>query len=434
MGRFLWYGFLIALSVLAAIWVADRPGTVLIHWMGREVSLSVGVGLLILLLFLVVGIFTYSLLRGLVRSPGNLKRTYRNNKRSRGYKALTLGMVAVAAGDPDEARKQSKKADVLLNEPPLTMLLSAQAAQLNGDEEAARRYFIQMLENTETAFLGLRGLVNQAIINGDHKEAQKLTYRAKKLRPDSRWVFDQLYLLETDKNHYSLALRALKEAQARKLLPKPESKHKQALVFTQIALEHEEKGKIEYALTCATRAVNRAPDLIAAQIVQARLLVATNQFRKAAASIEKIWKTDPHPDFLSIYFEARNADTPIKRYKAGVKLCNLNPDHFISLITRAEVALAADFWGEARKFLEQAENIHKSEKIYKLLAEVERAEGGTQQAIYAFLEKAAAVSQESIWICESCATVHKEWQMRCGSCGVVDSLGWRAEAIVDQPL
>ena len=35
------------------------------------------------------------------------------------------GMVAIAAGDAIEARKQEKQAHVLLDEPPLTMLLSA---------------------------------------------------------------------------------------------------------------------------------------------------------------------------------------------------------------------------------------------------------------------------------------------------------------------
>jgi hypothetical protein len=43
-------------------------------------------------------------------------------------------MVAVAAGDAAEAGRQAKRADALLGDPPLTMLLSAQAAQLNGDD------------------------------------------------------------------------------------------------------------------------------------------------------------------------------------------------------------------------------------------------------------------------------------------------------------
>ncbi len=64
---------------------------------------------------------------------------------------------------------------MLLAEPPLTLLLSAQAAQLNGDEQAARRYFTAMLDRAETEFLGLRGLVMQALRGGDEAAALGLS-------------------------------------------------------------------------------------------------------------------------------------------------------------------------------------------------------------------------------------------------------------------
>jgi len=403
--RILWFFLLIAIVVFASLWIAQHPGTVEINWFGREVSLSTGIALLVLLIFTILVIFTFSVLRGLWRSPGSLMRVYKNNKRSRGYKALTLGMVAVAAGDPDEARKQSKKADVLLNEPPLTMLLQAQAAQLNGDENAARKYFIQMLDNEETAFLGLRGLTNQAIKKGDRDEALKLAYNSE-------------------------ALEALQEAQSRKLLPKEESKHKQAVVLTQIALEKEKAGDLEFALNRAIKAVNRDPSLVAAQEAQARLYVATNRHRKAAAAIEKAWKKQPHPDLVPIYFDAKKVSEAMDKYKAGEKLFAINENDPVSLIAKAETALAADLWGEAKHCLEEAIAKKPSEKAYKLLAKVERAEGGSPAAITAYLEKAASIPQESIWLCQSCSEPHKDWQMLCSSCGTVDSLKWRAETLI----
>ena len=389
---------------------------------------------MLLLVFTILAIFLFSILRGLWKSPGKLVKAYKNNKRSRGYKALTLGMVAVAAGDPEEARKQSKKADVLLNEPPLTMLLQAQAAQLNGDEDAARKYFILMLENKETAFLGLRGLTNQAIKKGNREEALKLAYKAKKLRPDSKWVFDQLHLLEANEGHYSHALEALQEAQSRKLLPKEESKHKQAVVLTQIALEKEKEGDLEFALNRARSAVNRDPDLVPAQEALARLYVATKRHRKAATAIEKAWKVRPHPDLVPIYFEAKKVTEPMERYKAGEKLFSINEKDPVSLIAKAEAALAADLWGEALHCLDEALAQKPSEKAYRLLADVERAKGGSSQAITAYLEKAASIPEESIWICQNCSAPHEDWQMLCSACGAVDSLKWRAEALVQTPL
>jgi len=82
-------------------------------------------------------------------------------------------------GDAEEAQKFARKADVLLAEPPLTLLLSAQAAQLNGDDQAAQRYFMAMIERKETEFLGLRGLIMHALRGGDEATALTLIERAK---------------------------------------------------------------------------------------------------------------------------------------------------------------------------------------------------------------------------------------------------------------
>ena len=75
-----------------------------------------------------------------------------------GYQGFTCGTVAVAAGDPQEARRFARRAEALLAEPPLTLLLSAQAAQIGGDELAAKKVFYGNAA-AKTEFLGLRGLL-----------------------------------------------------------------------------------------------------------------------------------------------------------------------------------------------------------------------------------------------------------------------------------
>ena len=161
--RALWFLLKVAVVIAIAIWLADRPGTVSVHWLGYAVEAPFWVALLVTLAALGIAALGYRLLRGLIRTPQRIRRHSRARRRERGYRALTQGMVAIAAGDAPTARKMARKADGLLNEPPLTMLLSAQAAQLQGDERAAKQYFEAMLERPETAFLGMRGLLTQAI-------------------------------------------------------------------------------------------------------------------------------------------------------------------------------------------------------------------------------------------------------------------------------
>src|SRR5262249_61185438 len=104
-----------------------------------------------------VAIVLWSLWRLLTRSPRQFALARADNRRRKAYRALTQGMVAVAAGDAGEARRQAKLAGTLLNDPPLTLLLAAQAAQLEGDERAAEKYFRAQPDRPEDAFLGPRG-------------------------------------------------------------------------------------------------------------------------------------------------------------------------------------------------------------------------------------------------------------------------------------
>ena len=154
---------LLAATMLGVAWFAERPGAVSIVWQGWRLDTSLGVLVAAVILAALAVAWLYRLWRSLVRAPRDFGRWRRERRRRRGYVALTQGLVAVAGGDPREALKHARRADVLLNEPPLTMLLSAQAAQLAGDESAAERQFNDMLTRPETEFLGLRGLLMQEI-------------------------------------------------------------------------------------------------------------------------------------------------------------------------------------------------------------------------------------------------------------------------------
>ena len=108
---------LIAGSIAVAIFFADRPGRVDIVWQGWRIETSVGV--------LVVAALSAGLAAGLlfwfvsliIDSPRAFLRRRRERRRRAGYRALTRGMVAVAAGDPQEAQRCARRADALLADP-----------------------------------------------------------------------------------------------------------------------------------------------------------------------------------------------------------------------------------------------------------------------------------------------------------------------------
>ena len=191
--RILWYLIKLVAIVIVAIWLASRPGEVSLEWLGYRIDTSVGIILLVAFLFGVVAALAYRFWGALLRSPRSIVDMFDRSRRRRGYKALSQGMVAVAAGDSNEAQRLANKADALLQEPPLTLLLQAQAAQLQGDEDAARRYFEAMLDDKETRFLGLRGLMTQCLRAGDHEAALTYARQAHQMRPKTPWLLEILF-------------------------------------------------------------------------------------------------------------------------------------------------------------------------------------------------------------------------------------------------
>src|SRR5260370_15918014 len=178
----LWF-VVAAAAMFAAVWLAERQGTVSAEWHGWRLDTSAGVILIVVVVLVLLSIALWLLYRWIVGAPGALLDGWGESRRRRGYRALTQGLAAVAAGDGAEAQKNARKAEALLSEPPLTLLLSAQAAQLTGDRDGSRKAFNAMLEDEQMAFLGLRGLIAQALRDGDQGQALAYAERAFTLSP-----------------------------------------------------------------------------------------------------------------------------------------------------------------------------------------------------------------------------------------------------------
>ena len=182
-------------------------------------------------------------------------------------------MVAVAAGDPQEARRCARRADALLADPPLTLLLSAQAAQLEGDETAAKKFFTAMLDRPETEFLGLRGLLNQALRAGDRGTALRLTERATTLRPDTPWVVESLFDLEAREGRWEAALETLAQAVKRRIIPRERARHHRGVILYELSLAALASGDRGRGLNLAAQAQALTPDLAAPAAHHARVLL-----------------------------------------------------------------------------------------------------------------------------------------------------------------
>jgi HemY protein len=382
-----WLFVLVALGVAAfgAYWLVVNLGMVSLTWLDFNIETSVAVLVGCVLAFAVLVALVYRFWRSLRGSHGSLRRWWRERRRRRGYEALSRGLVAVAAGDADVAGRQARRAEALVHDGPLTMLLSAQAAQLQGDESAAAAFFTAMRAKRETEFLGIRGLLTQAMKRQDWNEALKLARRAYVLSPKSEWVVKTLYDLQKRTGKWADAEVTLGESVKMKLVSAPDASRERAEMQYRKSLECEGREALDWA----RKAHRSDPTLVPAAVRLAKLYVAGGSLRKAAAMIETMWETNPDPELAEVYWAARKCDDALKKMQAAQRLATFNPKHEESRITVAVAALEGRLWGEARSNLEPIAGDDASPRVCRLMAELEEAEHGDLARARTWLMRAA---------------------------------------------
>jgi len=419
-----------AAAMLAAVWLADRPGTVTAEWQGWRLDSSVGALLVAVVVLILVCIGGWLLYRWIVGAPFALLEGWGESRKKRGYRALTQGLAAVAAGDGAEARKQARKAEQLLAEPPLTLLLSAQAAQLVGDSDGAQRAFNAMLEDEQMAFLGLRGLIAQALREGDQAKALTYAERAFRLRPQTPWVVHSLFDMQAQIGQWKAAQETLDSGLRRKVVTADKGRTLKALLLIERSRSaeraHEQAGNAADALALAREAFGLAPERIAVTQRLAELQIKAGETKRATRTLERGWSLAPHPDLARLYLEASGESEALKRVGVIRRLASHNADDIESHLALAQASLDAGLWGEARRHLDTAGGAHPPVRVCRMMAEVEERAQSEQAKVHEWLARATDAPADRAWRCTVCGAHHEAWRSVCESCGAFGTLHWRA--------
>jgi HemY protein len=441
----------IAAAVALAVYFAGNPGHVEIAWQGWLIDTSVGVlvGLAALLAMLVAGLALA--VAALRRMPRNLRRRRAGRRRHAGERELTRGIVALAAGRAVEAQRHANRAGALLEGAAMPILLAAEAAGRQGDAASARAAYTSLLASPETEFLGLRGLIGQALRAGDDATAQRLAERARLLRPDAPWLAESLLVLEARADEWQAARDTLAAAERRQAIPAERARHHRGVVLHQMSLAAERAGDLREAVRLAARAQRFAPDLAALAYHHAGLLKGLGRVRAAARVIESTWRLTPHPELARLYLEIRPNPDPLARAAALQRLGAANPGAIETHLSLAEAALAAQLWGEARHHLAAAgaaptgspavgpsaasdPALEPSRRLCLLMARLEEGETGDLGASRAWLDRTVGAPPDPTYRCRNCGGESGQWQALCPHCGAFDTLFWGTPPATFRPL
>ncbi len=399
--------------VVALAWgLAGIPGHVSISIGQFTVETSTSFAILLLVAFVLTIVLVLRILQALKGVPRSGAGWRRRRRFALGQKSVTRVLVALAAGEQVAARKEARRARYLLGDSPQTLLLIAEANRLSGREGEAEEAFRALAKQPDARFLGLRGLLRQAVDRQDWPGALTLAKEAEAAHPGTLWLRQQRAELALQTENWSEAIE----------LVGPDARRPAYYVAAADAEPDQAR-----ALHFARQAWKQDRLFAPAALAYARRLRAVGNEKRARTCITEAWRQAPHPDLAE--FALSLEPDKLARARAAKLLVSRNPTHIESRILLARVALDAGLTGEARHQIEalQADGLMRR-GVCLLLAEVEEQERGDTEAgrlaQREALRQATVADPDPHWQCATCHTDHASWRPKCDVCGGVATIQW----------
>lgn len=354
-----------------------------------------------------------------------ISRHFDRNRERKGFEALSEGLFALASGEGHLAMAKAKRADKYLDRPELTTLLTAQAAEMTGDTRTAETSYRKLLENDDTRFVGVRGLMHQKLAIGDTDTALGLARKAFEIKPKHEEIQNTLLKLQAEKSDWSGARETLGAKLKSGNLPRDVHKRRDAVLALSEARDILDEGQSMEAREAAIQANKLSPDLIPATVMAARAMIANSNPKGASRILAKTWGVNPHPDIAAAFAEIAPDEAPEARLKRFRTLTKQNPTHPETQMLLAELNIAAEHFPGAKRALGQLVTEDPTARSLTLMAAIERGEGADDAVVRGWLTRALTAPRGPQWICDNCQHIHATWTPVCTNCAAFDTLEWK---------
>ena len=416
------YLLVVGLLAAAAVWLADRPGDVLITWQGHKIETSVMVLAVAVAAIAVLSAMLWTITRAIWRSPDTLRFYLRMRRGMRGYHAVSQGLVAVGSGDVRSARRLAEEAARIAPNEPLTLLLTAQASQLSGDRDAAERTFNAMATRDDTRLLGLHGLYIEAHRRKDGPAAKLYAEEAAAGARAPAWAGLAVFDARCATGDWLGALERLDRNMKSGLVDRDSYQRLRAVLLTARALESDAHDNRDGARSLALEAVKFAPTLVPAAALAGRLLGEVGERRRAARIVEAAWKANPHPDLAEAYAYLQSGASARDRLRRVESLAETTPGNIEGALAVARAALDAQEFVVARRMLTPLA-IAPSQRVAMLMAELEEKEHGDEGRAREWMTRAVRARPDPAWTADGYRADH--WMPASPVTGRLDAFQWK---------
>ena len=435
--------FILAAAALAS-WLSAQPGSVQIDWLGWRLEMRTSLAVALVVLF-ALGMVFFDRLYRLVRSlPGWLGSSVQKRRDVAGHKALTLGLMAVSAGEPAEAQRQAARARRLLDAPQLTNLLAAQASALAGDRQAAKRYFATLIAEDDSAFLGHIGMMRLALDDDAVDDALASARQALTLRPKSALAASHIVNLEAARQNWQAALPALdvlasqpRTGQAGSQVAADEIQSQRTALLYMDACGRAEQADRQGAQKALMRIIKDEPGFLPAVFMLADIYLETGANRKAVKVLEKAFGITPHMEIAHRLKQAWQVNDGgfIAKLMKLIPAGDDRGDAARCIIANQALDVGLD--GEASGQIKAIPESRRDADAWQVAARIAQT-NGQQEDANAALVAASKAPRSHGWQCGACKSLHDDWHSHCPDCESFAQLGWqrpdRVTPLFDEPV
>ena len=198
--------FSLAIGIaLMSLWVLQDPGHIIVTWLNYEIRFSVAVGFLFLLFFFCVLSLCVRICSWFFGIPFRWLSSLRKSQVITAKQELLELLSSLEAELYSDALNHQKRAGRRLSKNPLFLWMSGNSFEKAEKPFDAEQYFLKLIENPSTIFLGLKGQIRAALHRGDFKSAEGLLQHAEKLLPTSPWVLKHLLAISRENKNFKKA-------------------------------------------------------------------------------------------------------------------------------------------------------------------------------------------------------------------------------------
>ena len=415
---------------VAALWLINHPGYVIIKWFSYEIRVAVVIALFLLILLLVVVSWLTLLVWQLFSWRGRRHYKRRLQQTEQGLESLSRAVTALAMQDPRGAEKSLKHAIQRLPQSALPRLLASQLAQAQGDNKTSGEHLRHLLGHKETAHFATRRLIEQKLKSGDEKEALRLAVEADHAHPRDPWILRSLMDLYLRAGRYRDVLQRSEGWKIGSPLSEAERKRYAGISHYFLAQEATDAQTSYRELRHAT---HYAPDFVPATLALLQHFQTAGQISRALHLLKDSWSASPPAMLVEKTLAIIETLPPSRRARIARRITSNAKDTAESAYLRARVYVGLEQYEPAAELLRSAIKTHDRKLLYALMAEIAPHLGAESDAS-TWLKRAMDAPNEPHWHCRACGVSQREWELHCHQCGALDQSLWQQPELTKTEL